>query len=152
MLSRLCQRCGCRIPQERLEAVPATTFCAACQKVSEEEASSPSSSGMECPRCASKKIRSKLVWRRARDPYTPDEFLGCSRYPHCQYIHREGRQAVKQPVQRPIQRTRENALATTKQVNYLIALGVSAEEANAMTIKQASAKIDEILRKRRAGG
>ncbi len=44
-------------------------------------------------------------------------------------------------------RTRETALATTKQVNYLIALGVSPEEANAMTIKQASAKIEELKRK-----
>jgi hypothetical protein len=44
-------------------------------------------------------------------------------------------------------RTRETALATTKQVNYLIALGVPPEEANAMTIKQASAKIEELKRK-----
>jgi hypothetical protein len=44
-------------------------------------------------------------------------------------------------------RTRETALATNKQVKYLIALGVSPEEANAMTIKQASAKIDELKRK-----
>ena len=44
-------------------------------------------------------------------------------------------------------RTRETALATTKQVNYLIALGVTPDEANAMTIKQASAKIDELRRK-----
>jgi hypothetical protein len=44
-------------------------------------------------------------------------------------------------------RTRETALATTKQVNYLIALGVQPEEANAMTIKQASVKIDELKRK-----
>jgi hypothetical protein len=43
-------------------------------------------------------------------------------------------------------RTRETALATTKQVNYLVALGVRPEEANAMTIKQASAKIDELKR------
>lgn len=32
-------------------------------------------------------------------------------------------------------------------VNYLVALGVRREEANAMTIKQASAKIDELKRK-----
>jgi hypothetical protein len=49
-------------------------------------------------------------------------------------------------------RTRETALATTKQVNYLIALGVSAEEVNAMTLKQASAKISELLEKRPSPG
>jgi hypothetical protein len=49
-------------------------------------------------------------------------------------------------------RTRETALATTKQVNYLIALGVKAEEANAMTLKQASAKIEELKRKTQQSG
>lgn len=49
-------------------------------------------------------------------------------------------------------RTRETALATTKQVNYLIALGIRPEEANAMTVKQASAKIDELKRKAQQGG
>ena len=49
-------------------------------------------------------------------------------------------------------RTRETALATTKQVNYLIALGVSPEEANAMTLKQASAKISELVQKKSLPG
>jgi hypothetical protein len=49
-------------------------------------------------------------------------------------------------------RTRETALATTKQVNYLIALGVPPEEANAMTIKQASARIDELKRQAQQRG
>ena len=48
-------------------------------------------------------------------------------------------------------RTREKALATTKQVDYLAGLGVKPEEANAMTIKEASAKIDELTRKARQG-
>ena len=45
----------------------------------------PDYSGVPCPRCARKGIRSLLVWRHARDPSLPGEFLGCSRYPHCQY-------------------------------------------------------------------
>jgi hypothetical protein len=45
-------------------------------------------SGVVCPRCARKGIRSLLVWRHARDPSIPGEFLGCSRYPHCQYKER----------------------------------------------------------------
>ena len=49
-------------------------------------------------------------------------------------------------------RTKETALATTKQVNYLIALGVSPLEAKAMTLKQASAKISELKAKRKAQG
>ena len=49
---------------------------------------SPGYSGEACPRCARKGIRSLLVWRCARDPNVPGEFLGCSRYPKCQYTER----------------------------------------------------------------
>jgi hypothetical protein len=49
---------------------------------------SPDYSGVPCPRCARKGIRSLLVWRHARDPSISGEFLGCSRYPHCQYKER----------------------------------------------------------------
>jgi len=42
-------------------------------------------SGELCPRCAAKGIRSLLVWRHARDPSIPGEFLGCSRFPDCRY-------------------------------------------------------------------
>jgi hypothetical protein len=45
----------------------------------------PQYSGEECPRCANQGVRALLVWRRARDPSIPGEFLGCSRYPNCQY-------------------------------------------------------------------
>jgi uncharacterized protein YifE (UPF0438 family) len=45
----------------------------------------PGYSGVPCPRCAAKGIRSLLVWRHARDPGISGEFLGCGRYPHCQY-------------------------------------------------------------------
>jgi uncharacterized protein YifE (UPF0438 family) len=48
----------------------------------------PEYSGVPCPRCAAKGISSLLVWRRARDPSIPGEFLACSRYPHCQYKER----------------------------------------------------------------
>jgi uncharacterized protein YifE (UPF0438 family) len=47
---------------------------------------SPEFSGEVCPRCAKKGIRSALIWRHARDPNISGEFLGCSRFPHCQYI------------------------------------------------------------------
>jgi len=46
---------------------------------------SPEYSGEFCPRCAAKGVRSPLVWRHARDPSVPGEFLGCSRFPHCRY-------------------------------------------------------------------
>lgn len=46
---------------------------------------SPGYSGEFCPRCAKKGIRSPLVWRHARDPNLPGEFLGCSSFPHCRY-------------------------------------------------------------------
>ena len=46
---------------------------------------SPGYSGEFCPRCAAKGVRSLLVWRHARDPSIPGEFLGCSRFPDCRY-------------------------------------------------------------------
>jgi hypothetical protein len=46
---------------------------------------SPGYSGEFCPRCAAKGLRSPLVWRHARDPSIPGEFLGCSRFPTCRY-------------------------------------------------------------------
>ena len=58
----------------------------------------------------------------------------------------------RRPTQSSVHRARESAPATANQVNYLIGLGVSAAQASAMTIKQASATIDELLRARRAGG
>jgi hypothetical protein len=45
----------------------------------------PGYSGVLCPRCEAQGIRSFLVWRHARDPSVPGEFLGCSRYPDCRY-------------------------------------------------------------------
>jgi uncharacterized protein YifE (UPF0438 family) len=49
----------------------------------------PQYSSVPCPRCARRGIRSLLVWRRARNPNVPGEFLGCSRFPHCRYTERE---------------------------------------------------------------
>jgi hypothetical protein len=46
---------------------------------------SPGYSGEFCPRCKAKGIRSPLIWRHARDPSIPGEFLGCSRFPECRY-------------------------------------------------------------------
>lgn len=49
------------------------------------KARSPGYSGVKCPRCTAKGFDSMLVWRHARDPSISGEFLGCERYPHCQY-------------------------------------------------------------------
>lgn len=84
----VCVRCRAPIPAERLQAVPDATRCVRCQAASERQPSDPSLSGEFCPRCAAKGLRSELVWRRARDVEIRGEFLGCSRYPHCQYIAR----------------------------------------------------------------
>jgi hypothetical protein len=55
------------------------------RSVAPPAAASPDFSGVTCPRCAAKGVHSLLVWRHARDPSVPGEFLGCSRYPHCHY-------------------------------------------------------------------
>jgi hypothetical protein len=88
MTGRVCLSCGRPIPAERLEALPGATRCAGCQAAAEGPRD-PSDSGEDCPRCAAKGRRSRLVWRRARDPEISGEFLGCERYPHCQYVARD---------------------------------------------------------------
>ena len=87
MVERMCITCGQPIPAERLEALPDATRCARCQGAAEVPRDA-SDTGEACPRCAAKGIQSRLVWRRARDPQISGEFLGCERYPHCQYIAR----------------------------------------------------------------
>jgi ssDNA-binding Zn-finger/Zn-ribbon topoisomerase 1 len=87
MDQRLCVVCKKPIAAERLEAAPEATRCVKCQS-SAEAPGDPRRSGETCPRCRAKGIQSMLVWRRARDPEISGEFLGCSRYPHCQYIDR----------------------------------------------------------------
>jgi hypothetical protein len=84
----ICVWCRVAIPAERLQAVPDASMCVRCQAASEGQPSDPSLSGDFCPRCAARGLRSQLVWRRARDVEIRGEFLGCSRYPHCQYIAR----------------------------------------------------------------
>lgn len=86
---RECAICGKAIAAERLEAVPDATLCVECQGADEKGAPIPESySGESCPRCAKLGMDAALVWRRARDPSIPGEFLGCSRYPACQYVER----------------------------------------------------------------
>jgi ribonuclease HI len=81
-----CPDCGQTIPAERLEAVPGATLCVACQRDKEIEPAVERTP--ECPRCAQKGIKAPLVWRTARAPARSGYFLGCSRYPACQYIDR----------------------------------------------------------------
>jgi ribonuclease HI len=83
----MCADCGRPIPAERRETVPGATRCVRCQTTADVPRD-PSDSDEECPRCAARGFRSRLVWRRARDPQISGEFLGCQRYPHCQYIAR----------------------------------------------------------------
>jgi ssDNA-binding Zn-finger/Zn-ribbon topoisomerase 1 len=67
-------------------------------------------------------LKAELIWRRARDREIRGEFLGCSRYPACQYIENPKK-------------------ATMKQVNYLVQLGWDLNEAKKLTISQASDRI-----------
>jgi len=86
---RLCLICSRPIHPERIEAVPNTTRCVSCQASAESVSSNPKSSGIECPRCAERGLRSQMVWRVARDPNIPGYFLGCSRFPDCRYVDRD---------------------------------------------------------------
>jgi ssDNA-binding Zn-finger/Zn-ribbon topoisomerase 1 len=86
---RLCLICRRPIHPERLEAVPSTTRCVACQHSSETSSINPKSSGIECLRCAERGQKSEMVWRIARDPNITGYFLGCSRFPDCRYVDRD---------------------------------------------------------------
>jgi hypothetical protein len=122
-MSRNCTECGGIIRPERLEILPDTQLCVSCQRMAETKPSpSPGYSGEFCPKCAAKGLKAELVWRRARDREIRGEFLGCSRYPECQYIDKAKK-------------------ATIKQVNYLVQLGLDANEARQLTISQASDRI-----------
>jgi Prokaryotic dksA/traR C4-type zinc finger len=86
---RPCVGCGRPIPPARLEVVPDATRCVPCQQRTESTASDWHVSEVECPRCASHGVKSRLVWRYARDPAKfSGYFLGCSRFPECRYIDR----------------------------------------------------------------
>jgi len=86
---RPCPQCGQPIPPERLEAIPDATRCVPCQQRTESAASGPHVSELECPRCAGHGVKSRMVWRTARDPAKfSGYFLGCSRFPECRYIDR----------------------------------------------------------------
>ena len=82
---RPCVGCGRLIPPERLRAIPRATRCVTCQDEVESAPSNWHVSDVECPRCASRGIKSRLVWRMARDPEIPGYFLGCGRFPECRY-------------------------------------------------------------------
>jgi RNA polymerase-binding transcription factor DksA len=82
----ICQHCSRLIPPERIEVFPDAKYCVKCQELADEHSGSIPMAPPTCPRCERKGIHSKLVYRRARDPAIKGYFLGCSRYPHCQYL------------------------------------------------------------------
>jgi hypothetical protein len=73
------------IRMERMEMIPGATLCVACQSAKELEPARVHLGDTECPRCAQKGIKSRLVWRTRRDQSTAAGFLGCSRFPACRY-------------------------------------------------------------------
>ena len=85
---RPCAACGRPIPPERLEAIPEATGCVSCQNREETDPTDWHISDIECPRCARNGIKSRMVWRTARDPSIAGYFLGCSRFPECRYLER----------------------------------------------------------------
>ncbi|MEX0642509.1 MAG: DUF413 domain-containing protein [Pirellulales bacterium] len=86
---RPCADCGRPIPPERLEAVPDATRCVPCQQRTESAPFDWHVSEVECPQCANRGFKSRMVWRTARDPAKfSGYFLGCSRFPECRYIDR----------------------------------------------------------------
>jgi hypothetical protein len=86
---RPCASCGRPIPPERLEAMPEATRCVPCQQRTESTPSDWRVSDIACPRCAAHGLKSRMVWRIARDPAKfSGYFLGCSRFPECRYIDR----------------------------------------------------------------
>jgi hypothetical protein len=87
--ARQCFCCGRLIPPERLEAIPETTRCVTCQGSEEAATADWHRSEIECPRCATRGVNSRLVWRTARDPANfAGYFLGCSLFPECRYVDR----------------------------------------------------------------
>jgi hypothetical protein len=86
---RPCVGCGRPIRPERLEVMPDATQCVPCQQRTESASSDWRVSEVECPRCASRGVKARLVWRTARDPAEfSGYFLGCSRFPECRYVDR----------------------------------------------------------------
>ncbi|MFN5323023.1 MAG: TraR/DksA C4-type zinc finger protein [Planctomycetota bacterium] len=83
-----CWHCGNRIAPERIEVFPDAKYCVTCQEIAEKNRDVVVVAPPTCPRCEQKCIHSQLVYRHARDPEIKGCFLGCSRYPHCQYIER----------------------------------------------------------------
>ncbi len=84
---RACVGCGRPIPPERLGAIPDAIRCVPCQQRTESTRSDWRVSEVECPRCASRGVKSRMVWRTARDPAKfSGYFLGCSQFPECRYI------------------------------------------------------------------
>jgi DksA/TraR C4-type zinc finger protein len=82
---RPCAVCGRAISPERLEVLPDAVRCVVCQQKTELDSTHPRVSELLCPRCAARGLRSRLIWRTARDPNIPGYFLGCSLFPECRY-------------------------------------------------------------------
>ncbi len=84
-VGRICGRCGQAISPDRLEVFPDATFCKRCQENAEHEQTDSDAKDLYCPRCANRGLKSKLVYRQARDPEIRGHFLGCSNFPDCRY-------------------------------------------------------------------
>ena len=74
--ARLCECCGKPIPRERVEAIPNTTRCAACQR--DDESGRPRERIEYCPRCGAP-MEIRVVESGGRTRYV----LGCSGNPPC---------------------------------------------------------------------
>jgi hypothetical protein len=85
---RACAGCGQPIPPQRLNVVPEATRCVGCQRQADVAPRDWRVSEIFCPRCSTRGFVSRMVWRSARDPKIPGYFMGCSRYPECQYVDR----------------------------------------------------------------
>jgi uncharacterized protein YifE (UPF0438 family) len=83
--AQACERCGNSISRERLEVFPNARKCIRCQNLEDSSEFTTDSVDLFCPRCADKGLRSKLVYRQARDPEIRGHFLGCSNFPDCRY-------------------------------------------------------------------
>lgn len=74
-----CEVCDVLIPPARLDAVPGTTRCVACESLTEggvERKAAP----CNCRRCGA-----SMCWRVRRIEEPVQYFLGCSRFPACRY-------------------------------------------------------------------
>jgi hypothetical protein len=73
---RPCSDCGRPIPAERLEAVPGTTLCSACQQ--RDESGGPPAQVEYCPKCGA-----PMELRLTRTPGISRYVMACTASPPC---------------------------------------------------------------------